>query len=51
MVAWGDVPTWLLVAVGTVGGGAALWQLGLQRRQLRDQQEVIRSQTRLLERQ
>lgn len=51
MVAWGDVPTWLLVGVGVVGGGAALWQLGLQRRQLHDQQEVTRAQTRLQERQ
>jgi hypothetical protein len=51
MAAWGDVPTWLLVAVGAVGGGAALRQLGLQRTQLRDQQEVIRAQTQLLQRQ
>jgi hypothetical protein len=50
MVALGDVPTWLLVVIGAVGGGAALWQLGLQRRQLRDQQEVIARQTRQLER-
>lgn len=51
MVDLGDVPTWLLVLVGGVGGGAALWQLGLQRQQLRDQQEVIRSQAHILERQ
>lgn len=51
MVAWGDVPTWLLVGLGGVGGGAALWQLGLQRKQLHDQQEVIRSQALILERQ
>jgi hypothetical protein len=31
-----------LVASAVVGGGAALWQLGLQRRQLHDQQEVTR---------
>jgi len=50
MIAWGDVPTWLLVGLGGVGGGAALWQLGLQRRQLHDQQNVIESQARILER-
>lgn len=41
---WGDVPTWLAVAVASVGGWAAL-------RQLRDQQDVIRRQTIQLERQ
>jgi len=51
MVAWGDVPTWLAVAGGTVGGFAALRQLSMQREQLRDQQEVITGQARLLERQ
>jgi hypothetical protein len=51
MVAWGDVPTWLAVGVGTVGGVAALRQLTLQRDQLRDQQAVITAQTRQLERQ
>lgn len=51
MAAWGDVPTWLLVVLGAIGGGAALWQLRLQRIQLHDQQEVIRAQTRLQERQ
>jgi hypothetical protein len=51
VAAWGDVPTWLLVIVGVVGGGAALWQLRLQRIQLHDQQEVIADQTRIQERQ
>ena len=51
MAAWGDVPTWLLLIVGVVGGGAALWQLRLQRIQLHDQQEVIANQTRVQERQ
>jgi hypothetical protein len=51
MFAWGDVPTWLAVGVGTVGGVAALRQLTLQRDQLRDQQAVIAAQTRQLERQ
>lgn len=51
MVAWGDAPTWLLVGLGGIGGGAALRQLSLQRQQLRDQQEVIRSQAQILERQ
>lgn len=51
MVDLGDLSAWLLVGLGGVGGGAALWQLGLQRRQLRDQQEVIRSQAQVLERQ
>jgi hypothetical protein len=51
MVAWGDVPTWLAVAGGVVGGVAALRQFSLQREQLRDQQQVIAAQARLLERQ
>jgi hypothetical protein len=51
VVAWGDVPTWLAVAVATVGGAAALRQLKLQRDQLRDQEVVIAAQTRQLERQ
>ena len=51
MVAWGDVPTWLAVAGGVVGGFAALRQLTLQRQQLADQKDVIARQTRLLERQ
>jgi hypothetical protein len=41
---WGDAPTWLAVAVASVGGWVAL-------RQLRDQQNVIRRQTIQLERQ
>ena len=41
---WGDAPTWLAVAVASVGGWIAL-------RQLRDQQDVIRRQTIQLERQ
>lgn len=51
MVAWGDVPTWLAVGGGVVGGVAALRQLSLQRQQLQDQQQVIAAQARLLERQ
>jgi hypothetical protein len=51
MVAWGDVPTWFLVVLGAVGSGAALRQLGLQRVQLHDEQEVIRPQTLIQERQ
>jgi hypothetical protein len=47
---WGDVPTWLLVFVGTVGGGAALRQLGLQRRQLGLQQEQLAADTLVRER-
>jgi hypothetical protein len=34
VVAWGDVPTWLAVVGGFVSGGAALWQLKLQRVQM-----------------
>jgi hypothetical protein len=51
MVGWGDVPTWLLVIVGVIGGGAAFWQLRLQRIQLYDQQQVIADQARTQERQ
>jgi hypothetical protein len=51
VVNWGDVPTWLLVGLGALGGGAALWQLQLQRVQLRDQQNVLARQTRIQERQ
>ena len=51
MVAWGDVPTWLAVVGGSVGGYAALRQLSMQREQLKDQQELIAQQNRLLERQ
>lgn len=47
---WGDVPTWLLVVLAAVGGGAALWQLRLQRRQLQDQQDDMARRTRQLER-
>ena len=36
VVAWGDVPTWLAVVGAFAGGGAALWQLQLQRIQLTD---------------
>ena len=51
MMSWGDVPTWIAVVVGAVGGGAALWQLGLQRTQLRAQQKVIADQASVLGRQ
>lgn len=50
MIAWGDVPTWLGVAAATAAGIAALWQLSLQRRQLREQQHVL-AQRVLIERQ
>jgi hypothetical protein len=37
---WGDVPTWLAVVGAFLGGGAALWQLRLQRIQLADQTRI-----------
>lgn len=40
MVNWGDVPTWLAFAGAFLGGGAALWQLRLQRIQLTDQTRI-----------
>jgi hypothetical protein len=40
VVDWGDVPTWLAVAGAFLGGGAALWQLRLQRIQLADQTRI-----------
>jgi hypothetical protein len=40
VVNWGDVPTWLAVFGGIAGGGAALWQLRLQRIQLADQTRI-----------
>jgi hypothetical protein len=57
MIDLGDLPTWCLVILGGIGGGAALRQLSLQRvqladqrQQLRDQQDVISRQIRLQER-
>jgi hypothetical protein len=38
---WGDIPTWLTLVVATAGGGIALWQLGLQRQQIKEQQQVL----------
>lgn len=38
---WGDIPTWLAVAVATAGGWIALSQLRSQQSQLRDQQKVL----------
>jgi hypothetical protein len=40
-VNWGDVPTWLATLAAIGGGGAALYQLVLGRRQLREQQATI----------
>jgi hypothetical protein len=40
VVDWGDVPTWLAVVGAFLGGGAALWQLRLQRIQLSDQTRI-----------
>lgn len=40
MVNWGDVPTWLAVFGAFLGGGAALWQLRLQRIQLTDETRI-----------
>ena len=51
MVAWGDVPTWIAVIGGLTVAAAAVWQLGLQRQQLRDQQRDIARQAAQLERQ
>ena len=39
---WGDIPTWLAVAVATAGGWVALYQLRSQQDQLRSQQEVLK---------
>lgn len=50
MIEWGDVPTWLLVIATAIGGFALLWQLRLQRQQLREQQRVL-AQRVILERQ
>jgi malate synthase len=50
-VAWGDIPTWLAVVAAAGAATAAFWQLGLQSKQLREQQQVIKAQTLLLERQ
>jgi hypothetical protein len=36
---WGDIPTWLAVAVATVGGGIALSQLRQQQNVIRDEIE------------
>jgi hypothetical protein len=51
VAAWGDVPTWIAVIGGSVGGYAALRQLSLQRQQLADQQKLIAEQNRSLGRQ
>lgn len=51
MINWGDVPTWLAVFAAVGAGGVAGWQLRLQRIQLREQQQVLADQTRMLERQ
>jgi hypothetical protein len=40
-VNWGDVPTWLATIAAIGGGGVALYQLALARRQLHEQQETI----------
>jgi hypothetical protein len=37
--AWGDVPTWLAVTVGAVGGWIALSQLRILQRQIADEAE------------
>jgi hypothetical protein len=50
MVDWATCLAWLLVAVGAVGGAAALRKLNLQRQQLGEQQKVLVDQTRVLER-
>jgi hypothetical protein len=49
VIAWGDFPTWLLVIATAIGGFALLWQLRLQRQQLREQQRVL-AQRVILER-
>jgi hypothetical protein len=46
VIAWGDLPTWLLVAATAIGGAALLWQLVLQRRQLKEQQLIVAQQVR-----
>jgi len=46
VIAWGDVPTWLLVIATAIGGAALLWQLVLQRRQLKEQQLIVAQQVR-----
>jgi hypothetical protein len=46
VIAWGDVPTWLLVIATAIGGAALLWQLALQRRQLKEQQLIVAQQVR-----
>ena len=38
---WGDIPSWLLVLLAAVGGWFTLSQLSIQRRQLREQQDVL----------
>jgi hypothetical protein len=38
---WGDAQTWILVALGAVGGGFTLRQLSMQREQLKEQQGVL----------
>ena len=43
-VAWGDVPTWLLVLVGLLALGAAVLAYWKQSQEVRDQAEQLRLQ-------
>jgi hypothetical protein len=49
--AWGDIPTWLLVAVGVIGGWAALRQLRILQEQVKGEAERNVKRDQLLDRQ
>jgi hypothetical protein len=46
---WGDVPTWLAVGVGAIGGGAALFQLHQQSNVLKGEVERNKRRDELLD--
>jgi hypothetical protein len=48
---WGDVPTWLAVAVASVGGYAALYQLRQQGNVIKSEAERNKARDELLDRQ
>jgi hypothetical protein len=49
--AYGDLATWLLVVVGVIGGWAALRQLGVLQKQIRDEADRSVKRDQLLDRQ